>query len=237
MIFRLLSRTTQVLLIQGTVLQQKKAASLTKSSSMGWLIKWALYLRHQSSKAYELLRESKCISLPSQRKKYGRVFWRCWSIEVAKVQSLKEFQKCVPHRICESVNNLSSLLKSLQSAHKCASCTVYALFALFAVCLQKLHFPYAQFPTSSLTLLRLSVHLRRVYAPFWEAVKRLERCDLKVVAATADGAKPNRGLSYKDEKRLLFWSSTFQNSSQLFWKQKAASNNSPYNYNYIQTLI
>ncbi len=40
---------------------QKKAASLTKSSSMRWhplLIKWALYLRHQSSKAYEVLRES-----------------------------------------------------------------------------------------------------------------------------------------------------------------------------------
>lgn len=31
------------------------------------MIKWCLYLRHQSSKAYETLRESGCVALPSQR--------------------------------------------------------------------------------------------------------------------------------------------------------------------------
>ena len=31
------------------------------------MIKWCLYLRHQSSKAYETLREPGCIHLPSQR--------------------------------------------------------------------------------------------------------------------------------------------------------------------------
>lgn len=31
------------------------------------MIRWCLYLRHQSSKAYEAIRESGCLSLPSQR--------------------------------------------------------------------------------------------------------------------------------------------------------------------------
>ena len=45
-------------------------ASSTDRRRMRWhpaLIKWCLYLRHQSSKAYETLHSSGCISLPSQR--------------------------------------------------------------------------------------------------------------------------------------------------------------------------
>ena len=52
--------------------QQKEAASRSGKEKRGmrWhplMIKWCLYLRHQSSKAYETLRESGCIHLPSQR--------------------------------------------------------------------------------------------------------------------------------------------------------------------------
>ena len=50
--------------------QQKKAASLGNARSMRWhplMIKWCLYLRHLSGKAYEVMRESGCIVLPSQR--------------------------------------------------------------------------------------------------------------------------------------------------------------------------
>ena len=51
--------------------QQKEAASRSGKEKRGmrWhplMIKWCLYLRHQSSKAYETLRESGCIHLPSQ---------------------------------------------------------------------------------------------------------------------------------------------------------------------------
>ena len=49
--------------------QQKMAASLSNSRSMRWhplFIKWCLYLK-LSSKAYETIRDSGCISLPSQR--------------------------------------------------------------------------------------------------------------------------------------------------------------------------
>ena len=49
--------------------QQKEAATRDKRG-MRWhpaMIKWCLYLRHQSSQAYETLRDSGCIHLPSQR--------------------------------------------------------------------------------------------------------------------------------------------------------------------------
>jgi hypothetical protein len=51
--------------------QQQNALARKGSTKneMRWhplIIKWCLYIRHHSSKAYEALRESSCISLPSQ---------------------------------------------------------------------------------------------------------------------------------------------------------------------------
>lgn len=72
-----------------------------------FLIKWAItYLRHQSSKCYEALWESKCISLPSQRTLLDYTHFVSSAVgfsddvdrqlyTVAGVPSLKEFQKCV----------------------------------------------------------------------------------------------------------------------------------------------
>ena len=48
-------------------------------------------------------------------------------------------------------------------------------------------FPYAHFPTKSLTGDEL-------FSIVWEAVERLERAGFKVIAITADGASPNRKL-------------------------------------------
>lgn len=50
--------------------QQQKEASLKNKRGMRWhpaMIKWCIFLRHQSRKAYETLRQSGCIHLPSQR--------------------------------------------------------------------------------------------------------------------------------------------------------------------------
>ena len=52
--------------------QQKKALKRDGVNKKGirWhplIIRWCLYLRHQSSKAYDLIRDSGCIALPSQR--------------------------------------------------------------------------------------------------------------------------------------------------------------------------
>ena len=49
--------------------QQKDCASRKDKRGMCWhplMIKWCLYLHHQSSKAYETLQESGCLQLPSQ---------------------------------------------------------------------------------------------------------------------------------------------------------------------------
>ena len=50
-----------------------------------------------------------------------------------------------------------------------------------------LQFPYAKFPCTSVTGDLL-------FDPFWEAVSRLERCGIKVMALTCDGASTNRRL-------------------------------------------
>lgn len=50
--------------------QQNEAASKSSAKGMRWhplMIRWCLYLRHRSSGAYDMLRESGCLKLPSQR--------------------------------------------------------------------------------------------------------------------------------------------------------------------------
>ena len=50
--------------------QQQKEALQSKNKGRRWhplIIRWCLYLRHHSSKAYDALRDSGCILLPSQR--------------------------------------------------------------------------------------------------------------------------------------------------------------------------
>ena len=42
----------------------------SKNSRRSWhplMLKWCIYLRHQSQSAYETIRQSKCVILPSQR--------------------------------------------------------------------------------------------------------------------------------------------------------------------------
>ena len=65
--------------------------------------------------------------------------------------------------------------------HDCLQILLQHVVNLFT----RLEFPYAQFATTALAGDLL-------FDPFWEAVRRLEVCGFKVVAATADGATPNR---------------------------------------------
>ena len=49
---------------------QQRQASARQKNGRRWhpmMIKWCIYLHHQSSKAYEALRDSGCIQLPSSR--------------------------------------------------------------------------------------------------------------------------------------------------------------------------
>ena len=89
--------------------EQQLQTTSTSPKERCWhptMIKWCLYLRHQSSHAYELLRKSGCIHLPSQRTLHDythhslpvagfSVDIDLQLIENAGLQSLQEFEKHV----------------------------------------------------------------------------------------------------------------------------------------------
>lgn len=89
--------------------QQLDAASRKDKRGMRWdplMVKWCLYLRHKSSGAYELLRDSGCISLPSQRTLRDYTHYvnstAGFSNEIdtelgkaARIDSCEEYKKCV----------------------------------------------------------------------------------------------------------------------------------------------
>ena len=86
------------------------------------------------------------------------------------------------------INN--SLLKVEQSLEEktpkpelANSMLVFMVRGLFG----PLKFQYAQFSSKDITG-------DLMFDPFWDVVYHLERCGSKVVAATADGASPNRAL-------------------------------------------
>ena len=99
--------------------QQKQAFGKTGDQVKGirWhplVIKWCLYLRHQSSKAYDALRESRIISLPSQR-------------------TLRDFSHCIKAKSGFSVEVDDQLMK----ASNIASCPPYE--KLVALLLDEMH--------------------------------------------------------------------------------------------------
>ena len=212
--------------------QQLECARLTDSRQRRWhplMIKWALYLRHLSNKAYDTIRESGVIALPSQRTLRDYTYFIQSTLgfsddvdrqlmEAAKVDTLEEFQKCVACIMDEmhikvdlvfskhtgaligfvNLGKINDLLvqyeRSLESPHSsdfsssrslpiAKTMLVFFVRGLFT----NFQFPYAQFACKS-----LSGDL--IFNPFWEAVFRLEKMGLKVIAATADGASSNRSF-------------------------------------------
>ena len=203
--------------------QQQQAASVKDSRSMRWhplIIKWCNYLKHLSSGAYEALCSSGCVQLPSQctlrdythhlpaQPGFSQEVDQ-QLIEVAKLQTRKEFQKCVAlvmdemhikedlvydKRSGELVGfiNLGAIndhliqferrLEGSLNDHEplADSMVVIMVRGLFT----RLQFPYVQFPCASVTGDLL-------FNPFWEAVSRIECCGLKVLALTCDGASTN----------------------------------------------
>lgn len=206
--------------------QQLKAASCKDTRGMRWhplMVRWCLYLRHQSSSAYELLRDSGVLRLPSQRTLRDYTYYvkahvgfshevDAQLIDAAGVETCEEWQKCVvmvfdemhirkdlvydKHtgeiigfaNLGEVNTHLEEFERSLeatssQSETLASTMTMFMVRGLFT----QLQFPYAQFPCSS-------VSGDLLFDPFWKAVERIERCQLKVIAATADGSSVNRKL-------------------------------------------
>ncbi len=89
--------------------QQLQSASLPNARQRRWhplMIKWALYLRHLSGKAYNTLQQSGVLALPSQRTLRDYTYFvestlgfsnavDTQLMEVSKFGELQDFQKCV----------------------------------------------------------------------------------------------------------------------------------------------
>ena len=183
------------------------------------MIKWALYLQYQSSSSYKTLQSSGCFSLPSQP--ILRDYSHCikasagFSDEVdmqlmcaPEVANAKEWQKIVILLLDEmhirddlvydkhtgallgfcnlgDINtHLTAFEQSLSTDRTDESLATTMLVIMVRGLFTKLQYPYAQFPARNLTG-------HELFDLFWESVFRLERCGLKVVGVTFDGAKPN----------------------------------------------
>ena len=202
--------------------QQLKAATSPNSRGMRWhplMIKWALYLQYQSAGAYETIRSY--IALPSQRtlRDYSHhteahVGFSDEAdkqlMSIADVAPVQDWQKYVivlmdEMHIREDLvydkhtgallgftylgdinSHLDRFEQSLQTNTISDSVLAKTMLVIMVRGLfTKLQYPYAQFPSVKLSG-------DQIFDPFWEAVYRIERCSLKVVGATFDGASPNR---------------------------------------------
>ena len=193
--------------------QQVEAASRKDARGMRWhplMIRWCLYLRHRSSGAYETLRSSGCLVLPSQRtlRDYTHYVNAApgFSLEVdqqlmtaASIDTLEEWQKCILLLLDEmhiredlvyekhsgaliGFTNLGEVNNHLLAFERSVSSDQQS----------------SQVPLSkSMTMFMVrglftSLHFPYaqfpcasitgdlLFDPFWEAVYRLERCGFKV---------------------------------------------------------
>ena len=183
------------------------------------MIKWALYLQYQSAGAYETVRSY--IALPSQRTLRDYSHHTKAHIgfsdetdkqlmSVADVTRIQDWQKYVVVLMDEmhiredliydkhtgallgftnlgDVNShLDRFERSVETNTISESPLAKAMLVIMVRGLfMKLQFPYAQFPS-------LKLRGDQIFDPLWEAVYRIERCGLKFVGATFDGASPNR---------------------------------------------
>jgi len=84
-------------------------------------------------------------------------------------------------------SHLAAFEKSLEGESTEVKLADHMLVLMVRGLFNNLQFPYAQFPCCDLSG-------EQMYDPFWEAVGRLERCGLRVMALICDGLAANRKL-------------------------------------------
>ena len=186
--------------------QQKKAASIKDPKGMRWhpaIIKWCIYLRHQSNKAYETLRG--CIRLPSQRTLRDYTHCTKAAAGFCKQQLLQALESSKEHErmiillldemyIREDLvynkhsgqlvgyinmgdinNHLLLFEKQVTEGDVLQMPTLAKTMMVFMIksLLSGFRFPYLLLPCAS-------VSGDLLFKPFWDSVFRLERMDLKV---------------------------------------------------------
>ena len=206
--------------------QQQLASSVKDSRSMRWhplIIKWCIYLRHLSSGAYEALRSSGCVKLPSQRtlRDYTHHVRALPGfsddvdkqlIEAAQLQTCKEFQKYAV-LVMDEMHIKEDLVYDKHSGELVGFVNLGETnnhLIQFEQQVEGNASEYKPLANSMVVMMvrGLFTHLQFPYAqfpcasitgdllfdPLWEAVSRLEICGLKVMALTCDGASMNRRL-------------------------------------------
>ena len=202
--------------------QLLKAASCSNQRQMRWhplIVKWCLYLRHQSSSAYETMRQSGLILLPSQRTLRDYTHYTSTAIgffddidqqlmDAADISSLSGYQRCVAVIMDEmhireglvydkhsgallGFTDLGDVNNLLMEFERSltSDAPTESLSKSMLVLMVRGLFTRLQFPYAQFAC--SSVTGDQLFSPFWEGVWRLERCGITVVV-TADEGAPNR---------------------------------------------
>ncbi|XP_019858496.1 PREDICTED: uncharacterized protein LOC109586734, partial [Amphimedon queenslandica] len=207
--------------------QQKLALSKTGSKKNGvrWhpmILRWCIYLRHQSSKAYETIRDSGCIALPSQRtlRDYSNAVKAeaGFSSQVdnqlllaSKLMTSAKYHNLIVVLIDEmhiredlvynkhtgklvGFTDIGDINNHLMRFEKSLDSenTPPPLAKSMVSFMVKGLFTFLKFPYAQFPC--VSLVGEQLFPLFWEAVFRLERIGFKVIATTFDGASVNRRL-------------------------------------------
>ena len=203
--------------------QQVKASKCNNPKSMKWhplFIKWCLYLRHISSKSYEILRTSAGLRLPSQSTLRDYTHYipakigfsaeiDCHLVDIAFLSNhLNKYVILVmdevhikhdlvydKHEGClvgfVNLGSTNNQLVEFENA-LCAEKSEPTLASTMLVFMVRGLLSNLNYPYVQFACNNLSGS--QLFDPMWEAVSRLERLDFCVLGLTCDGASPNRRL-------------------------------------------
>eukprot|EP00731_Ephydatia_muelleri_P032133 Em0023g640a len=206
--------------------QQAEAASKPHLRNMRWhplMIRWCLYLRYRSSGAYDALRESGCIKLPSQRTLRDYTHYTKASLGFSSEADQMLIDAVKPDRCPEREKHIFLLLDEMHIRDDLVfdkhSGNLIGFTDLGDISNHLSRFENSleeDGPTQPQLAKTVLVFMVRgifsklqipyvqfsctdlsgvhMYDPFWEAVQRLENMELKVMGVTMDGASPNRKL-------------------------------------------
>ena len=192
--------------------QQMDAASREDARGMRWhplMIRWCIYLRHQSQGAYETLHQSNCVSLPSQRTLHDYTHHIKPTIgysagvdsqlyRAAKLDQCEEREKYVI-LLLDEMHIRQNLVFDKHSGELIGFTNLGEINSHLLALERSLTDSESSHPPLAKTVMTFMVrglfsHLQFAYAyfpchnltgdllydPFWEAVYRLERCGFKV---------------------------------------------------------
>ncbi|XP_065916190.1 uncharacterized protein [Dysidea avara] len=205
---------------------QLREANLKNSKNIMWdplIIQWCLYLRHLSSSAYEMLRESGVITLPSQRTLRDYTYYTkattgfstdvdAQLMQAANPTTCKEWEKHVAILMDEmhikedlvydkhtgaiiGFTNLGEVNSHL-SAFENASKTddSHSLPLANSMLVLLVRGLFTKLNFPYAQFPCTALTGDQMYEPLWEAIGRLELCGLKVMCLTCDGLAANRRL-------------------------------------------